>query len=84
MKIKQRPYWGKDRGEQREEQITVGSTSEEPPATMCSVKVRGSPSSAKDLPPFGVAKEVGRRGAGLATEDLLDMVWFREAERAGP
>lgn len=33
--------------------------------------------------PFDVAKEVGRGAAGLAADDLLDMVWFREAERAG-
>lgn len=49
--------------------------------TMCSLKLRAHPEVQK-ICPFDVAKEVGRGAAGLAADDLLDTVWFREAERA--
>lgn len=84
MTVKQRPSWGEDTGTKTTANSLEWAAHLRSPHNHVLSEGEGLVLMCKKIYPHGVAKEVGRGAAGLAADDLLAMVWFREAERAGP
>lgn len=83
MTVKQRPSWEEDTGTKTTANSLGWAAHFGSPHNHVLSEGEGLALVQKNYPD-GVTKEGGRGAAELAGDDLLAMVWFREAERAGP